>query len=292
MSTHRRFSAPWRPLGILLVAAAGCGPARPAAPLPKRPLPPAATYVCRFTAGPITIDGSLNDPAWRKAAELSRFSMPWLPTGDQPASKPARARMLWDRDWLYIAADIEDADLFGDVTTHDGPTWDNDVFEVFLKPSLTAPAYYEFQVNVRNTIFDCFIPRRGHVARFMKMHEFGIESAVSLRGTLDDWTDRDQGWSVEMRIPWSSFVHTGGGPQSGDEWRFALCRYDYDVAGESPELSTTAPLPVRRGHSHEHYALLKFEGPALTSDAAPPTPADGQATISTAPEEPRLPRRM
>ena len=79
------------------------------------------------------------------------------------------------------------------------------------------PACYEFQVSVKNTQFDCFIPRRGHVGRFRRLHEFGIESAVKLRGTLDTWTDTGRGWSVEMRIPWSSFVYTGGRPEPGDE---------------------------------------------------------------------------
>jgi len=279
MAITKRFPAWPSRLVIVLLAATGCGPSRPAAPATSRPTRPAIPYTCRFTTGPITIDGRLDEPAWREASEVHRFSMPWLPAGDQPAAKPTRARMLWDRDWLYIAADMDDADLFGDVTTHDGPTWDNDVFEMFFKPSPSAPAYYEFQVNVRNTIFDCLIPRRGHVARFMKMHEFGIESAVVLRGTVDDWTDRDQGWSVELRIPWTSLAHTGGRPEPGDEWRFALCRYDYDVASESPELSTSAPLPVRSFHGHEHYEPLRFEGPAPTSDNPPPTPGDAATSL-------------
>lgn len=237
----------------------GCG-----RPLPPPPPPPPAAiiaYVCRFAPEPPVIDGALDEPVWRRAVEVGPFTLPCAGPGHPPAATATRAKLLWDRDHLYVAAEMADADLFADVAEHDGQTWDNDVFEVFLKPAVDSPAYYEFQVNAANTQFDCFIPRRGHMRRFRKMHEFGIVSAVRLRGTLDEWSDRDEGWSVEMRIPWEGFRHTGGRPAAGDEWRFALCRYDFDVAREQPELSTSAPLSKCNFHLHEDYAPLVFEGP-------------------------------
>ena len=229
--------------------------------------PPVSTppYECKFTEDPIAIDGTLNEAAWENAGTIENFSMPWLGKDNKPATKATRAKILWDRENLYISADLDDADLYADVTEHDGQIWDNDVFEVFLKPSAEKPSYYELQVNAKNTQFDCFIPRRGSVGRFKKMHDFGMESAVSLRGTLDNWTDTDKGWSVEMRVPWSSFMHTGGRPEPGAEWRFALCRYDHTVNREQPELSTSAPLSQFSFHRHEDYAPLRFIGPAVTA---------------------------
>ncbi|MEX0744789.1 MAG: carbohydrate-binding family 9-like protein, partial [Phycisphaeraceae bacterium] len=232
---------------------------------PATPVPPASPVACRFTEEPVAIDGVLDDAAWKTAATIDNFSMPWLGKNNKPATKATRAKILWDRENLYIAADLDDADLYADITEHDGQIWDNDVFEVFLKPAADKPAYYEFQVNARNTQCDCFIPRRGHVGRFKKLHDFGIESAVKLRGTLDTWTDTDQGWSVEMRIPWSSLMHTGGRPEPGAEWRFALCRYDHDTSRERPELSTSAPLSELNFHKHEDYAALEFIGPAASA---------------------------
>ncbi len=245
---------------VALLLLAGCRPADSVPPASRAASPPLPAVICRFTAKPIVIDGSLDDAAWADAVEVAGFSLPWLP-GNPPAAAATRAKLLWDQDHLYIAADMDDGDLYADVIEHDGQTWDNDVFEAFLKPALDKPAYYEFQVNAANTQFDCFIPRRGHVGRFRRFHAFGIESAVKLRGTLDDWTDRDQGWSVELKIPWTSFMHTGGRPEPGDEWRLALCRYDYDVAREAPELSTCAALTASNFHRHEDYRPLIFAGP-------------------------------
>jgi len=254
---HTRTPLVLAAVGFLAAVIAGCSGGRPSAP-------PPAPVACRFTDAPPAIDGTLDDAAWKDAATIDTFRMPWLGADAKPA-KATRAKILWDREYLYVAADLDDADLYADVTEHDGQTWDNDVFEVFLKPAVDKPAYYEFQVSALNTQFDCFMPRRGHTGRFRKLHDFGIESAVKLRGTLDKWTDKDEGWSVEMRIPWADFMPTGGRPEPGDEWRFALCRYDYDTSREQPQLSTSAPLSQMSFHRHEDYAPLKFIGPAAAA---------------------------
>ena len=46
---------------------------------------------------------------------------------------------------------MADHDLYADVKQRNGMTWDNDVIELFLKPSEHKLAYYEFQVNPANT---------------------------------------------------------------------------------------------------------------------------------------------
>jgi uncharacterized repeat protein (TIGR03806 family) len=57
-------------------------------------------------------------------------------------------------------------------------------------------------------------------------------------------------------------MRTGGRPEPGETWRFALCRYDY-ASGREPELSTCAPLSSEKPdfHRHEDYAQLRFIGP-------------------------------
>jgi hypothetical protein len=127
-------------------------------PADSPPVPLVSSYDCRFTEEPVAIDGTLDDAAWKNAVTIDNFSMPWLGKHNKPAAKATRAKILWDRENLYIAADLDDADLYADITEHDGQIWDNDVFEVFLKPAIDKPAYYEFQVNALNTQFDCDLP--------------------------------------------------------------------------------------------------------------------------------------
>jgi hypothetical protein len=85
---------------------------------------------------------------------------------------------------------------------------------------------------------------------------------IALDGTLDQPGDRDRGWSVEGRIPWSAFALAGGKPKPGAQWRFAMCRYDYGPEGTKPVLMSSAPLSEPNFHRHEDYAALRFEGPS------------------------------
>jgi cellulose/xylan binding protein with CBM9 domain len=220
----------------------------------------APAYECRWTDEKLTIDGRADEPAWQQAAEIDGFALPWLGDEARPAKTATRARLLWDREALYFFADMDDGDLYADVTEHDGQTWDNDVFELFFKPADDRPGYYEFQVNAAGTVMDMYLPRRGAggYQRFKADGEFHLETKVRLRGTLNNYADTDRGWSVEGRIAWRDFKHTGGQPKPGEVWKFALCRYDYSVDFEGPELSTNAPLSIDSFHQHEDYAPLEF----------------------------------
>jgi uncharacterized repeat protein (TIGR03806 family) len=224
---------------------------------------PPTEYECRWADTPITIDGKADEEAWKHARVIDTFYLPWLGKDARAAKTATKAKLLWDREYIYFFAEMEDTDLYADVTEHDGQLWDNDVFELFFKPAEDKPGYYEFQVNAAGAVLDMFLPRRGAggYRRFKADGDFHIEAKVKLDGTLNHWQDKDKGWSVEGRIPWKDFLRTGGRPEPGENWKFALCRYDYSVDFEGPELSTCAPLKTSNFHAFEDYATLKFVGP-------------------------------
>lgn len=236
--------------------------------------PPAPDFECRFTDAPVTVDGKGDDPAWKLAQPIDRFHLPWLGDKNRTARTATRAKLLWDRDYLYFLADMDDADLYADVREQDGATWENDVFELFFKPADDKPGYYEFQVSPAGTKLDMFLPRRGAggYARFKGDGKFQWETKVELRGTLNQWSDEDQGWTAEGRIPWRDLLRTGGRPDAGERWKFQLCRYDYSVAFEGPELSTCAPTSTLARpdfHHYEDYATLVFVGPQQSAAVKP-----------------------
>jgi hypothetical protein len=152
---------------------------------PKAFEQPPTAFECRWTDGPIKIDGKADEPAWKHAQVIDQFYQPWLGKNARWARTATSAKLLWDREHLYFFADMEDADLYADVKDHDGMTWDNDVFELFFKPADDRPGYYEFQVNAAGTVMDLFLPRRGAggYKRFIKDGDFHIEAKVQLRGT-------------------------------------------------------------------------------------------------------------
>jgi hypothetical protein len=245
---------------LALATLAGCEAESAKVP-PGEATPAVRAAECRWRTGPIKIDGAVDEAAWGKAQALTHFPVYWERRQSKTATK---ARLLWDDEYLYFAAEMEDADLYADVKEHNGMCWNNDVFELFFKPSAQRLAYYEFQVNALNTQLEMFLPSRGAggYGRFGPgAKNMGMESAVKLNGTLNDYKDKDRGWTVEGRIPWTAFEPTGGKPAVGDRWRFALCRYDYSVAFESAETSSTAPLTKPDFHRYEDYGELTFRGP-------------------------------
>jgi hypothetical protein len=245
----------WLVPGTFLVVLLGCSDPEPT-PQPAKPGPPKAVE-CRWAMGKIKLDGVLNEVAWENAQVIDQFMVP----GQNRTAKTAtKAKLLWDNYYLYFCADMEDSDLYADIKEPNGKTWTNDVFELFFKPDEKKLAYYEFQVNAANTPLELFFPSRGSggYQRFAPLTEIHLESAVKLNGTLNNWTDKDKGWVVEGRIPWTAFKATGGKPKPGDRWRFALCRYDYSAAFEQPELSSCAPLTQLDFHRYEDYLELVF----------------------------------
>lgn len=228
---------------------------------------------CRWAGVAPVIDGKIDEAVWQQAQVVETFQLAWLPAGQRRPPTATKARLLWDRDYLYFCAEMEDADVFADVTEHDGRTWTNDVFELFFKPAADKPGYYEFEINAANTKLDMFLPARGPGAygRHKSDRAFHLDTAVQVRGTLNQRTDKDAGWTVEGRIPWRDFLSTGGRPAPGEVWQHALCRYDYSVGRAEPALSSSAPLQAPNFHQYEDYLPLRFVGP---HDAA----AAGRAT--------------
>jgi hypothetical protein len=242
-----------------LLGCAGSGAAPQVAPA-EAPPPAVRSAECRWSTARLRIDARLDEVAWDKAQVLEDFAVFWQKRKPKTATK---ARLLWDDRYFYFSAEMEDSDLYADVKAPNGMTWTNDVIELFFKPAADKLLYYEFQVNALNTPLELFFPSRGSggYQRFAPLTNLGMESAVRLQGTLNHWEDKDTGWTVEGRIPWTAFKAAGGKPQPGDKWRFTLCRYDYSAAFDQPELSATAPLTQASFHRYEDYGELTFVGP-------------------------------
>jgi hypothetical protein len=219
---------------------------------------------CRWAAKPPALDGKLDDPCWQQAAPIDHFASFWTKT---PTPRPGTvAYLVWDDTALYYAATMRDTELRAYGDRRNDTLWDGDVFELFFKPSDKKPEYYEFQANPRELVFEAAFPKRGaNQGDLTKLPLLGNKAVVALKGTLDHPGDQDESWTVEGRVPWSAFAMTGGKPKPGDEWLFALCRYDYGPKGTEPTLMSSAPLTQLSFHRYEDYGKLRFEGPGSRS---------------------------
>ena len=230
-------------------------------------------YRCNFAPNPPKIDGQGNDDCWKQAPVIDNFRMAWLNPKEQASAssvsgagsleKPTRAKLLWDREYLYVWAFLKDRDIQATLKERDSQTWMDDCFEMFLKPAKEHPGYYEFHVTPANTQMDLYIPERirNAYSLYKSSAEFDFQSSVLVDGTIENRDDEDRSWQVEFKIAWKDFFRTGGAPKPDEIWSFSLCRYDYDRRSEQPTLTSTSPLTQPSFHRHEEFAELQFAGP-------------------------------
>src|SRR5437764_1427594 len=104
--------------GVLRLPLAGAGGDHPIPPPLKEA--PTTTVECRFAETPIRIDGVADEAAWQHAQIIDSFHLPWLGDKARMSRTGTKARLLWDREYLYFFAEMEDSDLFAHVKEHDG----------------------------------------------------------------------------------------------------------------------------------------------------------------------------
>ncbi len=195
-------------------------------------------YEAPMASSAPVIDGDLGDGAWRDAPWTESFVD--IRGEDWPDPQWAtRARLTWDACCLYVGAELEEPHLWATLTERDAIIYRDHDFEVFLDPDGDGLAYYELEINALGTEFDLFLDRpysrggRAHIAWDME----GLRTAVRLDGTLNDPSDEDRGWTVEIAIPWSALrppdgSGSGTAPGPGDEWRVNFSRVQWPLVIE------------------------------------------------------------
>jgi hypothetical protein len=189
-------------------------------------------YTCPRAASPIAVDGKLDDPAWAAAPWTGWFMDIRGPEGPRPRFR-TRAKMLWDDEFLYIAAELEEPDVWATLTVHDSVIFHDNDFEVFLNPTGDTHNYFEFEINALNTGWDLFLnkPYREQGRADNSWEIPGLRTAIAIDGTLNNPSDRDRGWTVEIAFPWSAFRGRSGKgrPAPGDEWRINFSRVEWQT---------------------------------------------------------------
>ena len=265
---------------FVAVALAGSqAPVIPAARLEALPYAP-RQYVCYRAPAPLTVDGRLVERAWT--------AIPWsdafvdIEGGTRPLPRfRTRARMLWDDGFLYVAVELEEPDLWATLTDRDSVIFNDNDIEVFIDADGDTHTYAEFEVNARGTVWDLMLvrPYRDGGPAINAWDATGLKSAVSLRGTLNRPGDRDDGWTLEMAIPWRVLRETAPGkrpPRPGDHWRVNFSRVEWrlDASGGryqkrvDPGIGRPvaadnwvwSPQGVVDMHMPERWGLVQFSG--------------------------------
>ncbi|MGX1928533.1 carbohydrate-binding family 9-like protein [Flagellimonas sp. 2504JD4-2] len=233
------------------------------------------SYVAYKAIDSIVIDGKANESSWANA--------PWSDLfidieGQKKPTYDTQMKMLWDENNVYFFAKLEEPHVWGDITEHDAVIFHNNDFEIFLDPEADVHGYYELEWNVLNTVWDQYLtaPYRAGNETINGWEALGMKSAVSVQGTLNDPLDVDQGWTIEIAIPFRD-LRTGyydNNSPKNQFWRvgFSRVNWDFDVSDgkysrkKNPQTDELlheynwvwSPQYVINMHEPEHWGYVYF----------------------------------
>ena len=222
-------------------------------------------YTAKKIAGSIAVDGNIYKEVWQQAEWSERFAD--MVSG-QAGMYNTRTAILWNDEHLYIAFTAEEPFVEALQTTRDSIVFLENDLEVFIDGGNcyyelevnAANTVYEvffiwkdawqkggpfdtaqFDVHQQGAYtFGGDYDRSG--ASFWKgLHPRGIrwaytnfdipglQTAVQVEGTLNNNSDIDKGWNLEIAIPWTSLAILANGrsvpPNNGDTWNMFLGRF-------------------------------------------------------------------
>jgi len=244
-------------------------------------------YVIQHTNTAPTIDGDINEVAWKQAAWTTDFVDI---EGDSKPKPPyaTKIKMLWDDSCLYIAAQMQEPNVWAYKTQHDDVVYHDNDFEFFIDPNNTTHLYYEIEVNPINTIFDLFLnaPYRDRGRPLANWDAKGMRTAVKVEGTVNNPSDKDSGWTAEIAIPLKSLAvgDHNRPPHDGTLWRINFSRVEWDTdikngryvkqtqpdGSPKPEHNWVwSPQGVINMHFPERWGYLLFSNNASTTFTMP-----------------------
>lgn len=189
-------------------------------------------YVCQRVSKPIAIDGSLQDPDWARLSWSDEFVDITGKESLRPSHR-TRVKLGWDDAFLYVGAELEEPHVWGTITERNAVMFEDNDFEVFIDPDGDGRNYYELEINALGTIWELSLPKpygEGGVP-VLGCNLTGLKSAVKVRGSLNNPTDEDEGWSVEIAFPWTGLAkynpNRSTPPQPGDVWQINFSRVQW-----------------------------------------------------------------
>jgi len=208
-------------------------------------------YHVKRTTEKIVLDGILDEADWAAAEPVGEFVFPWWESGEKERTE---VKMLWNDTFLYVAFKCDDKHIWADHYNINDRTYEDDCVELFWNPSPDRQQYYyQFEINCIGNLLSVKRPDR---ATIMLPH-----ITQSIQGTVNDDTDTDTGWVIEMALRFAEYpeLFTAAPPKPGDMWRIGLNR----CGGKTnPQYSQWSPSQTDKPNFHrpEDFGKLFFSG--------------------------------
>jgi hypothetical protein len=229
------------------------------------------TYICLNTSETLNIDGKGSETAWKNAQWTDLF----VDIEGDLKPKPefdTKVKMLWDDEYMYFYAEMAEPHLWATLTERDAVIYHDNDLEIFIDPDGDTHNYYELEFNLFGTLWDLLLtkPYRdgGHAIDAWDVRD--IKYALNLDGTLNDPSDIDKGWSIEVAIPWKVLeeaANHGGPPNDKEQWKVNFSRVQWDtdiisgkyVKKKTPEHNWVwSPQGLIAMHFPEMWGVVEF----------------------------------
>ncbi len=148
-----------------------------------------------------------------------------------------QAALEWNEEFLYVCFDVKDKLLCSNENGNNNPRlYFNDAVEIYMDAKNDSDKSmdkndYQFLVSITGdkVIFkgDKHLINEGYVVpKEFDNNDILINSATSYKGTINQMNDKDEGYTVEASIPWST---VGLVPSKGMIIKLDLCVDDIDT---------------------------------------------------------------
>ncbi len=218
------------------------------------------------TKGSITIDGLMLEDVWG-SAEVGTFD--YFYNTEKPDDKQkSKFRALWSEESLFFFFEFEDNFLTARETRRDGVPFLDDCAEVFLIP-VPEPldTHFCFEINLNKAANDIIYFNNYYQENHVGFKPFNPEYKVEIMydGTINDNSDIDGGWTMELEIPIATFGFLADFEpvKAGNKWMFLAMRQERnEVEGERRVTSTIFPFENYKKdfHQPQEFGFLEFIG--------------------------------
>ena len=173
---------------------------------------PHSATATRTVGSAPSIDGVLDDAGWGEAIPIVDFSQKVPLEGAEP-SVSTEVRLLYDENALYVGARMyhpDPASIRTTLTRRDGDS-DAERLVIFLDTFHDRRTAYSFGVSAAGVRFDTYYPEDNEKG------EAQFDPVWTTRVNVDA-----QGWTAEMRIPFTQLRFNAADPQV---WGLEITRF-------------------------------------------------------------------
>ena len=232
---------------------------------------PRKTTEIVFTDEEIVLDGKLDDPAWAKATayemqhtfvlEMNAKRCPKvLATRQGIYFQESVVRFLRTKDTLYLGVQMKDKDVHNFAKDGDILLFrTGDTVELFIK-SETSSRYWELYATPTGHVANLQYEARNFSRSNLNDIIEGYRTAATVQGTVNDCSDTDEGWCVEIAVPIKAIEEYFGVPfDASGKWTIFASRYDYYYGQEDLMLTSYPRMPMANWHAYEYWARVLFK---------------------------------